>query len=694
MKPNKIATILTLSLTVLGYTSSSFKAYALVPANEMRDLSSNHWAYKAIEALAEKYGVMTGYPDKTFKGSKNITRYEMAAALYKVMTKVEELIAKSTKIGVETPVTTNVSAVNKEDIETLKLLQKEFRDELAELSGKVEMLSQKLEKNNKVKIGGEVELKYRDRMGVSDNTKVSSPLNGFDVDGDKGKTRFNDSVRNLLTDYDRTPFRLKTTLDINSTWHKNVRFFGTFSIDDGAIFKLGNLNGQAVGGHFGDEGLSSNSFYLQRAVVSFRDNFEGEFFSNMEKESYETKQLSNAGTSFYHDNKQGVGLAIGFMNFQNILRTGTKFKNHFNSEKWIGHGYGLVGFGADEMAVKETPDSKDEKIKLSNSVSRFWASGINVSNVDPDSARYNNTPSASFALDATMGPLTLVFGGNYGSPYVNRFTALNSNLGAGAFPQNSISGGSPLSLTSSPTGILTGVDFLDGGSAFINEKVTVGTKDPLSPKTAYNLLSLPSEYGDGYMVAGLDLDLGLARVGLNMSDYWLDSFFSITGTRKNFSAVVDVGSDSMGMTFQANYHGIGLDTYSAGLFMNNLGGLVDVGFGVKTATRGLWRVERGLLGTNAGFYVTLPQKEAMPKFMLAFRQSFGEGFGTTKDLNGQDLGKVTLLKDGGVTLSAELQKFMGTSVDVAAEYNLLNEGAFLGGNFMAHDFALITKYKF
>lgn len=698
MKKSK-TTILAISLAVCGFVSSGHSAYALVPANEMRDLSTNHWAYKAIEALSEKYGVMTGYPDKTFKGSKNITRYEMAAALYKVMTKVEELIAKANKMAVDSPDTTkSLSVVGKEELETIKLLQKEFSDELATVAGKVEILSQKMDKANKIKVGGEVGLKYRDRIGVTDSIKSTSPLNGYDVDGDKGKTRYNDAIRNLITDVDRTPFRLKSSLDLNASWNEGVRFFSTVVIDDGTVFKLGNLPGQAVAGHFADEGINSSAVYIDKAVLSLRNNFSLDFFTNMEKESYETKQLGDSGTSFYHENKPGYGVAVGFMNFQNILRNGTKFRNQFSSEKWIGHGYGLIGFGADEIMVKDTPDPKDDKVRLKNSVSRFWASGINVSNTDPDSQRYNNVASPSFAIDATIGPLTLVAGGNAGSPYANRFSAINNNLGAGDFASFSAvpTTALPLSVTSSPSGVLSGADFVnDIGGGLINEKVILGSKDPLSPRTTYNFLTLPSEYGDGYGVLGADLDLGIARVGLNYSDYWLDSSLSFSGTRKNISGVIDVGSDALGLTVQANYYGIGLDTYSAAFFMNNLAGVIDVGLGVKSATRGWLRLDRGMLGTNVGFYASLPQKNDMPKLTLALRQSFGDNFGSPKNLDGGDLGvKTTFLKDGGVTLSAEMQKIMGTSIDLAAEYNILMEGSFLGGSTMAQDLAVFTKYKF
>lgn len=706
MKITKIA-LFTLALSVTIPIISEKSAYAFVPADEMRDLSSNHWSYKAIEALTEKYGVMSGYPDKTFRGSRNMTRYEMAAALYKVMTKVEELIATANR-GQETNSSNAVSTVTKEDLATISLLQKEFRDEIAQLRGKVDALSAKVDKFNKVKIGGTVEIKYRDRVAVTDSTKLNSPLNGFDVDGDRGKTRFNDSIRNLITEFDRTPFRVKTSLDINASWSQYVRYYGTFVADDGTIFKLGNQPGLAVGGHFGDEGLVGTSLYTQRSILSIRSNFEDEYYNNAEKDNLEMKPLSAAGTSFYHENKPGYGVAFGFMNFQNIVRSGTKLRNHFNSERWIGHGYGLLGFGSDDILVKdvEVRNSKGEIEKVRNSVSRYWASGINVSKVDPDSHRYNNVASASAAFDATMGPLTFVVAGNAGSPYVNRVSALTNNIGAGATATTNQLLGSTngavtpntqgnLSTTASPSGILSGADFAnEPNGSFVNEKVVIGTKDPISPRNSYNLVDLPSEYGDGYGLIGLDLDLGILRVGLNASDHWLDSLLTLSGTRKNVSGVIDFGTDALGLSVQANYNAIGLDTYSAGLFMNDVAGIVDLGVGLKTATRGMFNFGQNT-GTNAGFYAVLPQKSAyIPKLMLAARQTFGDNFGAPRSINGAELLRVSSLKDAGITLGASLAKIPGTEIGVDLEYNALIEGSLVSFNFMAHDVAIFSTYKF
>jgi BMFP domain-containing protein YqiC len=704
MKSNKLA-IISLALSFTLPLSINKQAMALVPANEMRDLSSNHWAYKAIEALVEKYGVMSGYPDKTFKGSRNLTRYEMAAALYKVMTKVEELIASSNRPGYNN-MDSGSSSVSREDLETLTLLQKEFRNEIADLKGKVEILSEKVENFNKVKIGGQIELKYRDRVAVTDSTKTSSPLNTVDVDGDKGITKFNDSVRNLVTQYDRTPFRVKTTIDISASLNPGIRYYGSFVADDGTVFKLGTVPGQAVGGHFGEEGLSGNSLYPQHSVISIRNNFEDEELKNASEENIEMKPLSSAGNSFYHENKPGYGVAMGFMNFRNIVRPGTKLKNHFESEKWIGHGYGLVGFGSDDVMVKDnevksTKDGKEVTEIVRNSVSRFWASGINVSRVDPDSQRYNNVSSPAVALDYTSGPFTVVVVGNAGSPYVNRIAALTSNIGSGSGA--TVNTPAPKLTTqsfdtkSSPSGILTGVDFVgDTNGGLINQKVIVGTKDVLNPRTTSNLIDLPSEYGDGYGLIGVDLDLGSFRVGLNASDYWLDSTFSLSGTRKNFSGVIDLGSNDLGVTLQANYQAIGIDTYSAAVVMNDVSGL-DFGLGFKTGTRGFFNFG-SFIGTNLGVYVVLPEQKMVPKLMFAARQTFGDNFGSPvgKDASGNsfDLLKVSSLKDSGITISAAFDQIPGTSIGLELEYNALVEGPLWSFNFMAHDIGIFTNYKF
>lgn len=44
------------------------------------DVPENHWAYEALENL-KREGILVGYPDGTYKGSRSLTRYELAVAL-------------------------------------------------------------------------------------------------------------------------------------------------------------------------------------------------------------------------------------------------------------------------------------------------------------------------------------------------------------------------------------------------------------------------------------------------------------------------------------------------------------------------------------------------------------------------------------------------------------------------------------
>ena len=52
--------------------------------NPFSDVSTDSWAYQAVSQLAEA-GIVNGYPDGTFKGQNNITRYEMAQMIAKAM---------------------------------------------------------------------------------------------------------------------------------------------------------------------------------------------------------------------------------------------------------------------------------------------------------------------------------------------------------------------------------------------------------------------------------------------------------------------------------------------------------------------------------------------------------------------------------------------------------------------------------
>ncbi len=94
---------------------------------QLRDVSPTDWAYEALRSLVERYGCIVGYPDRTYRGSRALSRYEFAAGLNACVQQIERLIAAS-------------EAVIREDIEILKRLMKEFENELALLGARVDNL--------------------------------------------------------------------------------------------------------------------------------------------------------------------------------------------------------------------------------------------------------------------------------------------------------------------------------------------------------------------------------------------------------------------------------------------------------------------------------------------------------------------------------------------------------------------------
>jgi Carbohydrate-selective porin, OprB family/S-layer homology domain len=96
----------------------------ITPVWQLTDVQPTDWAYQALRSLVERYGVIQGYPDRTFRGNRPLSRYEFAAALDAAMEYLR-------------PVT-------KEELETIKRLQSEFARELAAIKGKIERIENRL----------------------------------------------------------------------------------------------------------------------------------------------------------------------------------------------------------------------------------------------------------------------------------------------------------------------------------------------------------------------------------------------------------------------------------------------------------------------------------------------------------------------------------------------------------------------
>ena len=63
-------------------------------ANPFADVPREHWAYDSVERLAEA-GILEGYGDGTFRGERNLTRYEMAKLVARGLAKNPQGINKA-----------------------------------------------------------------------------------------------------------------------------------------------------------------------------------------------------------------------------------------------------------------------------------------------------------------------------------------------------------------------------------------------------------------------------------------------------------------------------------------------------------------------------------------------------------------------------------------------------------------------
>ncbi len=137
-----------LALAAVAALTAGVSAYA---ANPFSDVTPDDWAFQAVSDLSVQ-GVVEGYPDGSFKGERNMTRYELAQIIARLMAKEDQL--------------------NAEQQATLDKLAGEYADELANLGVRVANLEKKV---GNISWSGDARMQFQ-------RTRV------FDVDNDKIKT--------------------------------------------------------------------------------------------------------------------------------------------------------------------------------------------------------------------------------------------------------------------------------------------------------------------------------------------------------------------------------------------------------------------------------------------------------------------------------------------------------------------------
>ena len=134
---------------VLGVTS-------VFAANPFSDVTPQDWAYQAVAQLAAQ-GVVNGYPDGTFQGQHNITRFEMAQMVAKAMAHQGQVDAEQNAV--------------------INRLANEFSKELNNLGVRVSTLENKV---GNFAFTGDARLRYQGYKEYFEDTDTLESASSFD----------------------------------------------------------------------------------------------------------------------------------------------------------------------------------------------------------------------------------------------------------------------------------------------------------------------------------------------------------------------------------------------------------------------------------------------------------------------------------------------------------------------------------
>ena len=215
-----------LALAAVAALTAGVSAYA---ANPFSDVTPSDWAYQAVVDLSEQ-GVVEGYPDGTFKGERNITRYEMAQIIARMLAKEDQL--------------------NAEQRATLDKLAGEYADELANLGVRVSNLEKKV---GNIYWSGDARMRYQNKA--------------TDDDSWNGRMRIN--VKGQVNDSTYVQGRLTSNMDFKKTGDTSVVFdqlYVNHDLGKAATVRLGRIPVA-----FGDQGgwLYGDSYGVDGAEAAF-----------------------------------------------------------------------------------------------------------------------------------------------------------------------------------------------------------------------------------------------------------------------------------------------------------------------------------------------------------------------------------------------------------------------------------------
>ncbi|MDK2885477.1 MAG: hypothetical protein PWP54_35 [Thermosipho sp. (in: thermotogales)] len=160
---------------------------------QLKDVPTDHWAYESVEALVNA-GIITGYPDGTFRGASSVTRYEAAVLLSRLMEKIELDLGEVIKNRYLNSL--KLINTNKDQISSLYKVVKGNSDKLDELNAKLEEFSKTLAMVESLKVT--VDVHEGDITALYDiSGKLKKDLGKVNLSIEALEKSLNDSLANV-----------------------------------------------------------------------------------------------------------------------------------------------------------------------------------------------------------------------------------------------------------------------------------------------------------------------------------------------------------------------------------------------------------------------------------------------------------------------------------------------------------------
>ena len=323
-----------LALAAVAALTAGVSAYA---ANPFSDVTPDDWAFQAVSDLSVQ-GVVEGYPDGTFKGERNMTRYELAQIIARLMAKEDQL--------------------NAEQQATLDKLAGEYADELANLGVRVANLEKKV---GNISWSGDARMQYQHNLG--ETTKHEDSWNG----------RMRINVQGQVND----------EVTVNGRFVTNMYFKNAPEGED-------NDDGDTTMDRINAKWTPNDATYVTVGRQGVALDVTGTFWD---------EDAVFDGVAAGWDNGK-VGVEAGYGRFKDA--SGEGWTSVDKTEAWYGKLTGHIADAADVSAFYLKNAQKQDAGDAAGKTASAWGAGLSYGigdfTVDGDYVKTQNTPAGDAAL--------------------------------------------------------------------------------------------------------------------------------------------------------------------------------------------------------------------------------------------------------------------------------------------------------